>query len=169
MSFATLPIRLTPFSLFKVLLHQHYKRKPWLVLVYALVFAAYYVLSTDLVSGLFWLRAVGSGLLLALLLYPPIQYWRTVNLPENRTFYLPRVYTFTPETIETHIRNEKRSESAWEVTDRVEEYKEHYLLFLTQTQFFFIPKRSFQSDADHFAFRKLLWEWQLVDKEPVAA
>ncbi len=162
-------ILLTPYKLYKIILREHYQTRPWFVLLNVAVLVLYYMVSTNLIESLFWVRAVGSSLLLGLLFYTPIQYWRTVTLSDNRALYLPRKYNFSDTKIFSYVRDQLVGENEWETTLKVETRKDFYLLYVTATKFLFLPKKAFVTEEEHDQFRSLLWEWHLVNKEPTPA
>ena len=89
-------------------------------------------------------------------IYPLItlfQYWRFANSKENKNFFREMQHEVFPDKIISNV--EEISESTINVQNfiKVFELKDLYLLYISKGQYFYFPKRIFETPEDENWFR----------------
>lgn len=157
MPITTHSITLTPFILFKLAIIRHYQNKQWMLWALLFGFMSYAIL-LSYASNKFqeYLGIFGYGIILTFFLVIPAFYWRQVNLMKNKGFFLPRSYQIDEENISTLVADGSKGSYAWQKVLRVVESSQYYILYLSASQFLYITKKAFKSEADHQKFIKLI-------------
>ena len=88
-------------------------------------------------------------------------FWIHTNSSDNRIFFLSRSYEFNGQHIKSAMQG-SASELSWQHITRVIHRENYFLLYLSATQYIYVPYRAFALPEDLKAFEQLLREKQLV-------
>ena len=111
------------------------------------------------------LGSTAPGLLILIPLVPVSRWltiYRVANSPLNRYLWLVRHIEF--DTAEMRSRNETGVQHIvpWSGIVKVKVVKDRYLLWMSTSMVFMIPKSSFKVPADEVAFREILARHRLI-------
>ncbi|KOS05846.1 hypothetical protein AM493_07190 [Flavobacterium akiainvivens] len=136
---------LTPNNLLKALLSIYLKKRWWL-LVLVWIWAA--IVSSPDVQG-------GTPLIVIAVLYPVLivyRIWRFANDKENAILYAARYYEMTESEITGYINDGSESRTILHTVIKYIELKHCYMLYVSKTQFIYIPKDCFGTLQDKLWF-----------------
>lgn len=126
-------------------------RKSWWLYVLLMVIAA--VLFKDFGRDTFATLLVIMAIVSPILTIAQLYYF-AVN-PKNKIVFVPRKYQFTSEGISTEMDG-KEGAVPLDYIVEVRELGKYWLLYISISQFFCIPKDAFYSETDHIEFKALV-------------
>lgn len=142
-------IQLTSLDLFKILLITYFKKKWWLfLLIWAMGASLFLDSRNDSFADFFVVFAISYPI------YFLIFYWRYANSKDNKIFLLERYYGISEDKIVGILDDGTESPIKLEHFIKVVELKKFYLLYISKSQFIYIPKDSFKSESDKEWFVK---------------
>jgi len=75
-------------------------------------------------------------------------FWRYSTSEKNRVFFKKRRYEFTDEFLFQYLEDGSEGKVNYENINKVVRREDYLLLYISQTQFFYVPAKSFASDED---------------------
>ena len=136
-------IKLTSNYYFKILLLIILKKKWWWLILIAVL--GLFMLSEDNRDSrdLFF-----TIYIIVLPIYLIINAWRFANSKDNKLFLIERYFNIYEDKIVGILDDGSESSIKLENFIKVLEFKEFYLLYISKTQYIYIPKSSFKSLQD---------------------
>jgi hypothetical protein len=145
----TKKIQLTNKTFFKTLLSVYLKKRWWLIL-FILIIAILSLFNRNEDTSNDFLIYFGF-------IYPPIillQFWRFANSKDNKIFLLERDYEIDNEKIIGNLSDGTSSTIMNNLFIKTIQLKKTYLLYISKTQFIYIPKDAFLTEQDKNWFEK---------------
>ncbi len=139
----TKKIKLTPKDLFLILIFRYIKKRWWL---FVWIWVLTTIIASEKINDSFDMFFVVFAIIYPILLV--IQFWRYVISKDNKLLLLERYYEIDNNKINGIIDQDTYSPIKLDHFIRVDLIRNTYLLYVTKTQFIYIPIDSFESDLD---------------------
>lgn len=147
----TKKVKLTQYELFTILIGLYAKkRKSWMPLLLLFFFL---IIAQSRTSNL------QIFLLVFIILYPAvvfIQHWKFARSKENKLFLLERYYDIYEDKIIGYLEDGTENVVRAEHFIKFVNLSDYYILYISQNQFIFIAKHSFQNKNDRDWFENHL-------------
>lgn len=150
----TKKIQLTTSTFFSTLLNVYLKKRWWLI-IWILIIGI-------LVSTGKRRESTEIFIMIFSFAYPFViafQYWRFANSKDNKVFLLEREYEISNDKIIGTLSDGTSSTILIEHFVKVLKLKTSFLLYISKTQFIYIPKDAFKTEAD-----KIWFEQEIISK-----
>ncbi|MGL2963673.1 YcxB family protein [Flavobacterium sp. RSB2_4_14] len=147
-------IQLTTNTLFSTLLRVYFKKRWWLIL-WMMIFGILVSTSSKRGFNEIFIMVVSFA-------YPfliVLQYWRFAKSKDNKIFLLEKEYEIQDNKIIATLSDGTTNTIMTEHFVKVIKLKTAYLLYLSKTQFIYIPKDAFKSEAE-----KSWFEQEIINK-----
>ncbi len=142
-------IKLTTKTLFTTLLTVYLKKRWWLIL-FILIVSFLISLTENKDNDDYFIIIFGFIYPLIILL----QYWQFANSKDNKIFLLEKNYEIDNEKIIGNLNDGTSSTIMNNHFIKAIQLKKSYLLYISKTQFIYIPKNAFQTEQDKNWFEK---------------
>lgn len=137
-------------TLFKINLLNYARKRSWLLaLLLLIVFLLLLIQDRDLLIFCTILIPIVIG-------YIIFFYWRHSTSEKNLVFFKKRRYEFTDEFFFQYLEDGSEGKINYENINMVARRKDYFLLYISQTQFFYVPVKCFASDKDRAVFDEFL-------------
>ncbi len=150
----TQKIQLTANTLFSTLLNVYFKKRWWLI-IWILIIGI-------LVSTGKKRESTEIFIMIFSFAYPFViafQYWRFASSKDNKVFLIEREYEIFDNKIIGTLSDGTSSTILIEHFIKVIKLKTSFLLYISKTQFVYIPKDAFKTEAD-----KIWFEQEIISK-----
>lgn len=128
---------------FKILVTNSFKKRIWMFLILWLI--SIFIISKETKSAFDIYILVIS---IALPLYYILWFWRFSHSDENRIFFLERYYTINEEEFIGYLNDGNHNTLKNEYFIRYLKLYNSYLLYISKSQFIYIPETSFKNSND---------------------
>lgn len=88
--------------------------------------------------------------------YIIIYYWIYTGSKSNKSFYISRTMTLTDESIIVDASDGSTGSTKWGNVVKVSEYNNVFLIYISKTIFYYLPKSAFKSETDLKEFEGFL-------------
>lgn len=150
MEITTNTIQLTKKLYFNTLLKLYLKKRWWLFVLIAIMLALQFL--PGIKSDPFMIV-----LFIALPLMVLFQLWRFANARENRNFFKTHYHIITKSSFSTYMEDGSQSTVQLTAFVKVDKVNTTYLLYLSKSQFVFIPETAFKSESDRIWFHRNIY------------
>jgi hypothetical protein len=147
---ATKEFSISKKEYFKILAQLRF-RKSWPVYAFTIFFAVY--LLNDFGKDTFSTFFVIYGMFLTPFVFLYLYFWTHSN--KNKIVFVPRQLTIDNEKISTTIDG-ALSEIPLKYITKIIELKQYWLIYISKSQFVFVPKTVFHSESDCKEFEELI-------------
>lgn len=149
LSIQTKKIALQPNLYFKILILDRLKRDWWsyLVVVAGIVLSFWIGRWVGIVSVIAWILYFGFWML---------QFYAVRYLPEAGPLFQTTSYNISGKNIVAMVSSKQGFTIEWKAIKKVKQIGEDYILFISRSQFVYIPKVAFSTDADKNVFKLML-------------
>jgi hypothetical protein len=138
---------ISPTEYFKIVLTKRFK-KSWLVYLIMIASAIFGLFLPEKDKVLILLIVVGFGYPVFIIVY--LYFW--VRSSENNQIYQERKFTFFDDKLMVETQNGAKTEFPYSEIVSVREKNNIFLIYITKSQFFYVPKNAFKSDLDFEGF-----------------
>lgn len=136
-------VSITPKELFKVFLIRFVKHRWWMfVWLWGLALLMGFQETYDFFTWFFMIFSILYPLLVV------VQLWTFVHSRENRNIYLDRVFEIDTDKINGIMDTESYSLMKLEHFIKTDFIRNAYLLYLSKSQFVYIPAAAFETEED---------------------
>ncbi|MCB0402144.1 MAG: YcxB family protein [Flavobacteriales bacterium] len=147
---STNPITLNSKEFFQILITVYF-RKRWWFLSLLLLLAVFYLFTSINLGSFRYFFITFSVVYPLLIIY---QYWAFANSSKNKIFFLEKHYDIDTETLTGHVADGTQSTIKISHFVNVVTLKHCYLLYLSKSQFTYIPFASFKTPEDRIWFEE---------------
>lgn len=150
MNIKTKEFQLTKGEYFNIITLKYFKRKWWL---FILLF---------LIAGLLWFAGrfyIALFITVFAIIYPIfliIFFWIYCNSKKNKIFYTKRFYEVDNEFLSAYLEDGSLQKTKLDNIIKVVKTSKYYLLYISITQFFYIPFNAFKNEEELKIFDGLL-------------
>ncbi|TES90770.1 MAG: hypothetical protein E3J87_09290 [Candidatus Cloacimonadota bacterium] len=150
MNIKTKEFQLTKGEYFNIITLKYFKRKWWL---FILLF---------LIAGLLWLLGrfyIALFIFVFTVIYPIfliVFFWIYSNSKKNKIFYTKRFYEVDNEFLSAYLEDGSLQKTKLDNIIKVVKTSKYYLLYISITQFFYIPFSAFNNAEELKSFDELL-------------
>jgi hypothetical protein len=134
---------LTNLDYFKILITTYLKKRWWMISL-MLLFGLFFIFKQNKDSFEYFLLFFAFFYPIILL----IQYWRYANSKENKLFLIERFFEISEDSITGILTDGSKSIVKLDNIIKVTTLKKYYLLYISKSQFIYIPKNSFMNQQD---------------------
>jgi hypothetical protein len=143
----TKSIKLTPKSYFKVLISNYFLLRWWLYLFIWLVTVFLIFVKFDYFTVFMIVFSIIYPLMLV------FTYWRYANSKDNKIAFIERYYEIDEEKMTAYLEDGTINPFKFSYIIKIRKRKEYWLLYISKSQFIYLPLSSFASENDFDRFK----------------